>query len=155
MNTEDYRIAPSGEGPHAATWKDKPHRLVYDLCRAIDNMRKAFTPFVDAGSLEATGDKDQLVRVTADEMSVACQTYLDAGGCEKLPAALQAKLEREQGLCTSVAHSQAENVARVRFILSAFESFLPLERAHRTFDDWQRVDDPPMNFEDYRYRLAR
>lgn len=28
---EDYRNAPSGIGPLAATWKDKPHRLLYDL----------------------------------------------------------------------------------------------------------------------------
>jgi hypothetical protein len=30
----DYWIAPSGEGPLAATWADKPHRLLYDLIRA-------------------------------------------------------------------------------------------------------------------------
>lgn len=27
----DYHRAPSGEGPHAYAWKDKPHRVVYDL----------------------------------------------------------------------------------------------------------------------------
>lgn len=26
-----YRNAPSGIGPLAADWKDKPHRLIYDL----------------------------------------------------------------------------------------------------------------------------
>lgn len=31
----DYWIAPNGEGPIAAQWADKPHRLVYDLCRHI------------------------------------------------------------------------------------------------------------------------
>lgn len=36
MNTQDYRIAPGGEGPQASTWKDKPHRLIYDLCSEIE-----------------------------------------------------------------------------------------------------------------------
>ena len=35
--TDDYRDAPSGIGPLAAEWKDKPHRLVYDLCRALES----------------------------------------------------------------------------------------------------------------------
>ena len=33
---EDYRNAPSGIGPLAAEWHDKPHRLVYDLCTALE-----------------------------------------------------------------------------------------------------------------------
>ena len=31
-SVDDYRNAPSGEGPLAGEWADKPHRLVYDLC---------------------------------------------------------------------------------------------------------------------------
>ena len=38
IRTRDYRLAPSGEGPHADTWKDKPHRLVYDLCAEIERL---------------------------------------------------------------------------------------------------------------------
>jgi len=36
VNTADYRAAPSGEGPHADTWNDKPHRLLYDVCHDLD-----------------------------------------------------------------------------------------------------------------------
>jgi hypothetical protein len=36
---EDYRGAPGGEGPHAANWADKPHRLVYDLCEMVQALR--------------------------------------------------------------------------------------------------------------------
>jgi hypothetical protein len=39
MNTNDYRSAVNGEGPLAATWADKPHRLVYDLCGEIERLR--------------------------------------------------------------------------------------------------------------------
>lgn len=39
LNTNDYRIAPGGEGPQAYQWKDKPHRLVYDLCREVERLR--------------------------------------------------------------------------------------------------------------------
>jgi hypothetical protein len=38
--TQDYREAPSGIGPHAPEWKDKPHRLVYDLASEVDLLRK-------------------------------------------------------------------------------------------------------------------
>ena len=39
VETEDYRNAPSGVGPHASTWEDKPHRLVYDLCNEVQRLR--------------------------------------------------------------------------------------------------------------------
>jgi hypothetical protein len=42
LNTHDYREAVSGK-PDASElsreWHDKPHRLVYDLCREIDRLR--------------------------------------------------------------------------------------------------------------------
>lgn len=36
--TYDCRNAISGNGPLAYTWEDKPHRLVYDLCREIERI---------------------------------------------------------------------------------------------------------------------
>lgn len=36
---EDYRNAPSGIGPLAAEWDDKPHRVVYDMCDHIRELR--------------------------------------------------------------------------------------------------------------------
>lgn len=68
---------------------------------------------------------------------------------------LQAKLERESGLCTSIAHDDAENLRRIRFILSAYEQFLPLEYSLRAFNDWLPVESLPMDFEQYCYRLSR
>ncbi len=32
---DDYRSAVAGNGPHAAEWQDKPHRLVYDLAGEV------------------------------------------------------------------------------------------------------------------------
>jgi len=40
MNTQDYRLAPSGDGEQANTWKDKPHRLVYDLCSEVERLQQ-------------------------------------------------------------------------------------------------------------------
>lgn len=37
---EEFRLAPGGEGPHAFTWKDKPHRLVYDLVFMVQELRE-------------------------------------------------------------------------------------------------------------------
>ncbi len=34
-SVKDYHYGPTGEGPMAYDWSDKPHRLVYDLCRAL------------------------------------------------------------------------------------------------------------------------
>lgn len=36
---EAFRHAPSGIGPLANTWKDKPHRLVYDLVKMLKDTR--------------------------------------------------------------------------------------------------------------------
>lgn len=36
LRVEDYRLAPSGEGPLADKWRDKPHRLIYDLCALLE-----------------------------------------------------------------------------------------------------------------------
>lgn len=32
---EDYYEAPSGRGPLAGEWRDKPHRLLYELIKHI------------------------------------------------------------------------------------------------------------------------
>lgn len=47
INTADYRNAPSGIGPRAAEWKDKPHRLVYDLCTEVERLREAISAMHD------------------------------------------------------------------------------------------------------------
>lgn len=36
--TTDYSNAPSGVGPLADVWRDKPHHLVYDLCAWVTNL---------------------------------------------------------------------------------------------------------------------
>lgn len=36
--TYEARKAVGGEGPRAGDWADKPHRLVYDLCREIERL---------------------------------------------------------------------------------------------------------------------
>jgi hypothetical protein len=41
MNTDDYRNAPDGLGPLATEWKDKPHRLIYDLVAEVERLREA------------------------------------------------------------------------------------------------------------------
>jgi len=39
MNTQDYRIAPGGDGPQASEWENKPHRLIYDLCDEVERLQ--------------------------------------------------------------------------------------------------------------------
>lgn len=52
VNTQEYRVAPGGDGPHANQWKDKPHRLIYDLCSEVDRLRT---------TADYEGDVEQLV----------------------------------------------------------------------------------------------
>ena len=42
--TYDCRTAIGGNGPLAYTWQDKPHRLVYDLCREIERIAAGVAP---------------------------------------------------------------------------------------------------------------
>lgn len=42
LDTAEYRQAVSGGDTELAyTWKDKPHRLIYDLCSEVDHLRVA------------------------------------------------------------------------------------------------------------------
>lgn len=45
--TIDYRKALGNTGPLAYEWNDKPHRLVYDLANAVDNLEEAIKEEVD------------------------------------------------------------------------------------------------------------
>lgn len=38
VTLDDYWIAPSGLGPLAYEWSDKPHRLLYQLINHIEDM---------------------------------------------------------------------------------------------------------------------
>ena len=49
--TFEARLAIGGEGPRAYDWSDKPHRIVFDLCREIE---KNATLAVLKESLDAT-----------------------------------------------------------------------------------------------------
>lgn len=38
-NATDYRNAPSGKGPLAGQWADKPHRIAYDMARVLSALQ--------------------------------------------------------------------------------------------------------------------
>lgn len=46
---DDYRNAPSGVGPLAAQWADKPHRLVYDLASKLTQAEARVAALEKAG----------------------------------------------------------------------------------------------------------
>lgn len=39
MNTQDYRMAPSHQGPLANKWVDKPCELIYSLCSEVERLQ--------------------------------------------------------------------------------------------------------------------
>jgi hypothetical protein len=56
--TQDFRDAISGEGPLAYTWKDKPHRLLFDLIN-----------FIEANAENVRPLNGEIVHLTGAEMS--------------------------------------------------------------------------------------
>ena len=89
MNTIDYRLAPSGDGPLANTYADKPHRLVYDLANAVDNLQALVKQGADElerlwlgrDNLVEREDVIAALRAGEDELNTATsskwQAYLD------------------------------------------------------------------------------
>jgi len=83
----DYRLALGGVGPLAADWRDKPHRLVYDLCARVEALEAA---------LAAKGE----AVATSEPVRRGCWTcsrnYYDEGGgacCSGLSGAICRWLE--------------------------------------------------------------
>jgi hypothetical protein len=68
---------------------------------------------------------------------------------------LQKKLDRPDGLCTSVAKNDEENAARINFILNAAINDRCLQMAPRSASEWETVHGLPMNFSSFRYRTAQ
>ena len=62
------------------------------------------------------------------------------------------ELKDPKGICTNIIKEDRENAAVIVLILEAYLSGVPLQRAHRTEDDWHTVHDLPTNFDEYRYR---
>lgn len=48
LSTDEYREGPLGFGTLGHTWRDKPHRLVYDLCDEVDALRETVKSLVVA-----------------------------------------------------------------------------------------------------------
>ena len=68
---------------------------------------------------------------------------------------LQEKLERENGLCTSLMHNAQENSRRIKFILDAYLSGIHIQRSIRASGNWEDVCDLPMDFRSYYYRCFK
>ena len=48
LDPQNYRDAVNKTGPLAYDWDDKPHRLVYDLCKEMDRLQAALTKIAKA-----------------------------------------------------------------------------------------------------------
>lgn len=68
---------------------------------------------------------------------------------------IKQRLERPEGLCTSIAMDDSENAARIKGILDAYLADIILEEATRTSDVWFLVSEIPMDFSNARYRIAQ
>lgn len=92
MLTNEYRAAPGGNGPHAADWMDKPHRLVYDLCDEVDRLTVAVEEMVsllkECRHLPANGIASMAAYTRGDTAAVKkCDEYI-CGVQAKIDAAV-------------------------------------------------------------------
>lgn len=55
---DDYRVAPSGEGPQASEWLNKPHRLVYDLAGEVKHLHAALAVETARADREGTARRE-------------------------------------------------------------------------------------------------
>jgi len=80
-----FRKAMSGEGPRAFDWTDKPHRLVFDLCRIIEAQAALSRPSVSVDEVsEAWATADHL----EGRLALAYIGDCKCGQCYLVPAPL-------------------------------------------------------------------
>ena len=85
MNTQDYRNAPSGIGPQADQWKDKPHRLVYDLCTYIEATNNPDLDGTDFAHPAYWRGHDQAVRAVCQKINEILDGHDDGHGIVREP----------------------------------------------------------------------
>lgn len=68
----------------------------------------------------------------------------------------RSRLASAEGLCTSVAYTDEMNAHVIRTILDVWLEQYQLERLPRNpeFPKWETVYDMPLDFANYRYRVA-
>jgi hypothetical protein len=90
MNTQDYWIAVGGDGPHADTWNDKPHRLLYDLCQEIDRLHRELPTTRDGEIITlgmvvwtlSEGGRIDRIQVTGVRLAMATYSLLNSEGVD-------------------------------------------------------------------------
>lgn len=151
MNTDDYRNAPSGIGPLAAEWKDKPHRLIYDLCGEVERLRASVAEFerlqqVWLMSPEAAKrldgyrelgercaalerERDEALAEVEKARALICLTAIGCGECDLCRKTLEVERLKKERV------QFAENIAA-----DAMRRFIGLARPDEPFGaaDWSR-----------------
>ena len=89
FNTKAYRLAPSGEGEHAFTWNDKPHRLIYDLCGEVERLQAIDDVIPNP---DTTWAMAELISDWADDIDFATTTVDDCDLASRLEEMLVDKI---------------------------------------------------------------
>ncbi len=65
------------------------------------------------------------------------------------------KMCREQGIATSCHRTDQENNSIIRAILNQYLAGADMWCSLRNVDDWFRLDEMPMDFNAFRYRVEK
>jgi hypothetical protein len=89
--TYELRLAVSGEGPRAYDWSDKPHRLLWDACGALERAeerlrqavlaeREACAAFLESGVDLAGLAGDPMMQAFTEKLLTGCAAAIRARG---------------------------------------------------------------------------
>jgi hypothetical protein len=107
MNIQAYREAMARKGPMADEWRDKPHRLIYDLCDALEEKRKTVWTVFSHDERQrmflgyATGEKADIEAFFDNRKAYSLELehveiqHIPAGFADKRAALLQQREKHE------------------------------------------------------------
>ncbi len=80
--TYNLRIAVNGKGPKAYEWTDKPHRLLYDACGAIEAQARRIAELEEQLVREQMERDKWITRaIQYGWHQEGCTLFVDASGC--------------------------------------------------------------------------
>lgn len=132
---EDYRNAPSGVGPLAPEWKDKPHRLVYDLIDAITTIIRERDEAVEQSRISDGTTKTMVegAQKLSDEIAKSIVERDEWKASNEKLAAFVSKRTNEY-------NAERDSLAKERddAVESSARNFAMFESVNRQCDEWNK-----------------
>ena len=105
--TYECRMAIEGDGPRSGDWADKPHRLVFDLCREIEHLRLSLSEARATGRREGLSEAANIAdehaeyiegvgKKNPEDSPSRDRCFARAKSCLAIAAAIRAAMEKAE-----------------------------------------------------------